>query len=325
MPERYPTGRDRLAVRISRQDNDPERSAKLFRDGGRSKSLTQKSRARRPWAASRLPAAPASSKSPVPEPIRGNYFQKISLANRRPGLLGQALERYPTRRDRLVVKISRQNNNVERTARLCRDGFRSKGPFVNAAAWEPGPKVAGRVCWDLAFPTGSEVLETPRLWRTPRRRLRAKSCRAPAPRTFGSGPESRRGRFGLSAEEPFRRYWDLGGQGRRPGARPPAPGRGVRTFRQAPRSRPGSPGGSSPGPLRPASSGGIAKLARRRFAARVAKGLCRPRFGRGRNGGGAHCVRRAKNPVSSAPTATGGLKSSSPALRNRRVMWAWVG
>ena len=135
MPERYPTGRDRLAVRISRQDNDPERSAKLFRDGGRSKSLTQKSRARRPWAASRLPAAPASSKSPVPEPIRGNYFQKISLANRRPGLLGQAL---------------RGRSSMRRPGSLAR---KSPGAFAGTWRSPPAPTsskrlASGALCGD---------------------------------------------------------------------------------------------------------------------------------------------------------------------------------
>ena len=160
----------------------------------RSKNLTQKSRARCPWAASRLPAAPASSKSPVPEPIRGNYFQKISLANRRPGLLGQAL---------------RGRSSMRRPGSLAR-----KSPGAFAGTWRSPPA-----------PTSSKRLASGAL------------------RGDGSGrrPAARR-RFGLSAGEPFRRYRDLGGQGRRPGARNPRAGSrrpNLQTGSEEPPRKPG--------------------------------------------------------------------------------------
>lgn len=87
--------RDGLGQSLRREEyrrrHGVPRNSKACRSRNRAQSLTRKSRARRPWAASRLPAAPASSKSPVPKPIHANSFQQISSANRRPGLLGQVL------------------------------------------------------------------------------------------------------------------------------------------------------------------------------------------------------------------------------------------
>ena len=53
---------------------------------------------------------------------------------RRAGSRSRELERYPTRGNRLVIKISRKFRNPERTARLCRDGLRSRGPAGQSLA-----------------------------------------------------------------------------------------------------------------------------------------------------------------------------------------------